>query len=166
MGFLRQWVKLLILNCRNSCHVVNLGAKWIGFEFHLFRQGMRKGNSPLVSAISEGEKWAGCLVSHILFLMQCGGSLQGSLDIAANEKAYVQKNFLTCIFSVISWPSNESTASSSLSGLELRAGVGISGILFFLTWHQIGSSSFKSRSKIDYSTFTVVFNNCIADSQH
>ena len=58
----------------------------------LFWGGVRKGNSPFVSAMLEREERAGYLLPCILPLIPCGGSLQGSFGIAADKKARLQKN--------------------------------------------------------------------------
>lgn len=119
--------------------------------------GKAWGNRALLSAILEREKWGGSLVP--LFLMQCGGSLQGSFDTEADKKAHLSKNCFLLVYSVL-YPDYEMHHPPCQAW---RAVVGINGIPSFLTYHQLSSLSFKSRSKFNYSTFTVVFNNCIAD---
>lgn len=85
---------------------------------------------PFISGVLEREKWRGGLVPQIL--------LTGFISPCSTQSSSAAGLFLTCVFSFISL-----AAFSSLSGLEIRAGVGISEIWSFLTCPQIPAPSLQ-----------------------
>lgn len=143
IGFLRPWVQLLTLNCCNwewngldlSSTLLWWGVrKWNSFHFWCIRKGKMRG-WPCSPSPPHNVAWR---------------VLAGFISHCSTQSSSAAGLFLICVLSFISW--NESLAAlSSLSGLEIRAGVGISEIWSFLTCPQIPAPSlqvFKARSDV------------------